>query len=358
MSDHAFPTRLHSGWWPEGHVQGIAVDEAAGCVYFSFTTILLKTDYDGNPLGSVKNIVGHLGCIAFDPARRRVYGSLELKHDAIGAGIVARTGRALAEEDAFYCVSFDCDRITRMDMDAEGDSVMSAVYLPDVVRDYSERDEITGALHRYGCSGIDGTALGPAPGAPADSARYIHITYGIYGDITRSDNDYQVILAYDPAMFETYGRPLSQAAPHHSGPEATARYFFKTGNTVYGVQNLEYDPFTRTYLAAVYPGQKPAHPNDPLFFIDATVAPTPRPLDGRPGESGLCLTAAHPHPAVANAFGGARFELGQTGVYAFGDGRYAYSVQQDSRKEGRTLQASEVVLYRFDPDNPLVFTQA
>ncbi len=358
MSDPAFPNRLHSEWWPEGHVQGIAVDEARGFVYFSFTTILLKTDYAGNPVGSVKNIVGHLGCITFDPDRRRVYGSLELKHDAIGAGIVARTGRALAEEDAFYCVSFDCDRITRPDMDAEADGVMTAVYLPDVVRDYSEHDEATGALHRYGCSGIDGTALGPTPGAAPDEPPKIHIAYGIYGDTSRSDNDYQVILAYDPAMFDTYGRPLSQAAPHHSGPAAEARYFFKTGNTVYGVQNLEYDPYTRTYLAAVYPGHKLTYPNDPLFFIDATVAPTMQPLDGRPGESGLCLTAAHPHPAVQNPYGGSRFSLGQTGVYAFGDGRYAYSIQQDRREAGRTLQASEVVLYRFDPAHPLVFTEA
>ena len=96
-----FPRRVNSGFWPEGHVQGIAIDEVGGYIYFSFTTILLKTDLTGNPVGSVCNIVGHLGCITFDPDRRRVYGSLELKHDAIGRGIVSRTGKELAEEDAF-----------------------------------------------------------------------------------------------------------------------------------------------------------------------------------------------------------------------------------------------------------------
>ena len=170
-----FPRRVSSGYYPEGHVQGIAIDEAGGYIYFSFTTILLKTDLAGNPVGSVCNIVGHLGCITFDPDRRRVYGSLELKHDAIGRGIVSRTGRELAEEDAFYCVSFDCDAITTMNMDAEvtdgeGRSVMTALYLPDVVRDYSETDEVSGKLHRYGCSGIDGTAYGPVFGESPDSA--------------------------------------------------------------------------------------------------------------------------------------------------------------------------------------------
>ena len=96
----AFPHRIHSGYWPEGHVQGIAIDETGGYIYFSFTTILLKTDLDGNPLATVENLIGHLGCIAYDVEKNRLYGSLELKHDVIGRGIMERTGRKLAEEMA------------------------------------------------------------------------------------------------------------------------------------------------------------------------------------------------------------------------------------------------------------------
>ena len=196
----AFPRRIHSGYWPEGHVQGIAIDEAGGYIYYSFTTILLKTDLTGHPVGSVCNIVGHLGCITFDPDRRRVYGSLELKHDAIGKGIVNRTGKELAAEDAFYLVSFDCDAITAMNMDAEvtdinGQSVMTALYLPDVVKDYAETDEASGALHRYGCSGIDGTTFAPAFGAKGGK-NYLYVAYGIYGDTERTDNDHQVLLQF------------------------------------------------------------------------------------------------------------------------------------------------------------------
>ena len=194
-----FPRRVSSGFWPEGHVQGIAIDEVGGYIYFSFTTILLKTDLAGNPVGSVCNIVGHLGCITFDPDRRRVYGSLELKHDAIGRGIVSRTGKELAAEDAFYLVSFDCDAITALNMDAEvtdddGRSVMTALYLPDVVRDYTETDEVSGKPHRYGCSGIDGTAYGPVFGQSPDSQKKIMVCYGVYSDEERVDNDHQVIL--------------------------------------------------------------------------------------------------------------------------------------------------------------------
>ena len=372
MKDHAcfshdFPTRIHSGYHPEGHVQGIAIDEVGGYIYFSFTTILLKTDLAGNPVGSVRNIVGHLGCITFDPDRRRVYGSLELKHDAIGQGIVNRTGQELAEEDAFYLVSFDGDAIDSMNMDAEatdadGRSVMTALYLPDVVQDYSETDEASGRPHRYGCSGIDGTAYGPVFGAPADgnadAPKKIMVCYGVYGDVTRADNDYQVILQYDPSMPELLGRPLTQAAPHHSGCRCEERYFFYTGNTTYGVQNLEYDPYTHTYLTAVYTGKKETFPNDPLFFIDAAVAPREGELIGRGGERGLLLTAGHPTAAVS-AGGGCRFPLGQTGVYAFGDGTYAFSRQLSRVEEnGTRTQASDVVLYRLNPAGEQVFTEA
>ena len=49
-----------------------------------------------------------------------------------------------------------------------------------------------------GLLGIDGISFGPAFGAPKGSKPYLNVAYGIYGDTTRSDNDYQVILNYDP----------------------------------------------------------------------------------------------------------------------------------------------------------------
>ncbi len=357
-----FPSPVHSGYWPEGHVQGIAIDEAGGFIYFSFTTILLKTDLAGNPVGSVRGIVGHLGCITFDPDRRRIYGSLELKHDVIGRGIVNRTGKELAEEDAFYLVSFDCDSITSMNMDAEvtdaeGRSLMTALYLPDVAKDYAETDEASGKLHRYGCSGIDGTAYGPVFGQAPDSPKKIMVCYGVYSDVERDDNDHQVILQYDPAMLQEQGKPLTQAAPHHSGCPCEKRYFFYTGNTSYGVQNLEYDPYTRTYLTAVYTGRKERFPNYPLFFADAAAAPADGELRGRGGERGLLLSPARPTTAVSET-GGCWFGLGQTGVYAFGDGSYAFSRKLSRTEEsGARAQASEVILCRLDGESDTVFTE-
>ena len=61
------------------HLQGIAVDRDRKYIYCSFTTCLLKADMNGNVVGSVTGLTGHMGCIAYNYADGMVYGSLEFK---------------------------------------------------------------------------------------------------------------------------------------------------------------------------------------------------------------------------------------------------------------------------------------
>lgn len=346
------PDSIFSGNWKEGHVQGIAVDTQRGFVYYSFTTILLKTDLQGNPLASVKNIIGHLGCIAFDPEKNRVYGSLELKHDVIGRGIMERTGIELAEEDAFYLVSFDLSKLDRMEMDAEKDGIMRAVYVRDVVRDYSENDNLTGLPGRYGCGGMDGVSVGPVFGADANSPKKLFLAEGIKKELDRGDNDHQVLLQYDLSIFDTYGQPLSQLQPHHNGPEACEeRYFFYTGNTNWGIQNLEYDPHTRYWFTAVYPGAKPAFENFRMFAIDGRIPAKEAPLEGRPGETGLLLTSAQIGEGQKNGrIYGSHFQWGSTGIASVGNGDF-YISQNGLIRESQMF-FTHLKLYRFDPKHP------
>lgn len=346
------PNTIFSGNWKEGHVQGIAVDTERGFVYYSFTTILLKTDLEGNALASVENIIGHLGCIAFDQEANRVYGSLELKHDVIGRGIMERTGIALAEEDAFYLVSFDLDKLDRMGMDAEKDGVMRAVYLRDVVTDYSEKDLLTGLTGRYGCGGMDGVSVGPVFGADKDSTRKIMVAEGICRDVNRKDNDHQVLLQYDLSVFDTFGQPLSQQQPHHSGPEACeARYFFYTGNTTWGIQNLEYDPASGYWFTAVYPGVKPEFENFQMFAIDGGIPPKQAPLEGRGGETGLLLTSAKiGEGQKENRIYGSHFRWGSTGIASLGDGTFYISHHGAVKEEA--LHFTNLKRYCFAPDHP------
>lgn len=346
------PSNIFSGNWKEGHVQGIAVDTQRGFVYYSFTTILLKTDLQGNALASVKNIIGHLGCIAFDGEANRVYGSLELKHDVIGKEIMERTGVRLAEENAFYLVSFELDKLDRMDMDAEKDGIMRAVYVRDVVRDFDGTDPLTGLPGRYGCGGMDGVSVGPVFGAAPDSERKLLLAEGIKKELHRNDNDHQVLLQYDLSIFDTYGQPLTQLQPHHSGPEACEqRYFFYTGNTNWGIQNLEYDPHSRYWFTAVYPGAKPEFENFRMFAIDGAVAARPAPLEGRPGETGLLLTSAGIGQGRKDGrIFGSHFRWGSTGIASLGNGEFYISQNGVISEEG--LHFTNLKLYRFDPAHP------
>lgn len=346
------PNNIFSGNWKEGHVQGIAVDTERGFVYYSFTTILLKTDLAGNALASVENIIGHLGCIAYDKEANRVYGSLELKHDVIGRGIMARTGIQLAEENAFYLVSFDLDKLNRMGMDAEKDGIMLAVYARDVVEDFDGSDPLTGLPGRYGCGGMDGISVGPIFGAPADSTRKLFLAEGIKQELDREDNDHQVLLQYDLSVFDTYGKPLTQQEPHHSGPEACEeRYFFYTGNTNWGIQNLEYDPYSRYWFTAVYPGAKPGFENFKMFAIDGRIPPKEVPLEGRGGETGLLLTSAQIGQGQKEGrIYGSHFRWGSTGLASLGDGTFYISHHGAVKEEG--LHHTVLKRYRFDPGDP------
>ena len=333
------PSSIFSGYHGACHCQGIAVDVLKGYVYYSFTTKLVKTDLAGNLVGSVDGLIGHLGCIDFCEADGRVYGSLEYKNDAIGRGILQHLDMADKQvANAFYCAIFDADRIDREGMDAERDGIVRMVYLPCVVEDFEATVTLNGQLlpHKYACSGIDGTAWGPEWGT-RDGKQYLNICYGVYGDVSRSDNDYQVILTYDAAdWWQTIAKPLCQESMHKSGARCVKKHFLYTGNTNWGVQNLEYDAYSGHWLAAVYPGKKPQFENFSMFVIDGKAAPAVSVHDayGEPIEAlHLCAQNRFPH--------------GSTGMCALGDGRYYFSEAGRHPEHG---QYTYVTLWRATRD--------
>ena len=324
-----------------GHVQGIAIDKKREYMYFSFTTCLVKTDLDGNLVGSVKGLAGHLGCIGYNYDDGRVYGSLEFKHDKIGKGILNRIGGGRDVEDGFYIAIFDVEKINRPDMDAEKDGVMSAVFLNEVLCDYKADG------HRYGCSGIDGMTFAPLPGN-LSSKKYLYVAYGIYSDTQRHDNDNQVILRYDTDDWKKYEKPLVQSDMHRCGPEKPdSKYFVYTGNTNFGVQNLEYDEKSGLMFAAVYQGQKQGFPNYPMYVIDMKKSSEYGSLCGleREGEK-LFLSKIGEHDEKSGIYG-INFGLGSTGMASLSDGRFLFS-EEFSDENG---WGSEIHLFEFDEKN-------
>lgn len=279
------PLTQNGGTWDSGHVQGIAVDLEGGYIYYSFTNLLAKYDFHGKLIGTLVGWTGHLGDLDFNAADGKVYGSLEYK-----------------EDNAFYVAVIDVARLDHVGVEAGKTDLFRTIYLPEVAKDYSadvngdgkfdgddgkyRGDVVASPDHRYDCSGIDGVAFGPAFGHTG-GMQYLTVAYGIYGNTGRTDNDHQVLLQYDIADWGRYARPLSEAAPHHQGPAAVhGKYFVRTGNTTYGVQNLSYDVGMHRWFLGVYRGKKPSFPNYLLFAIDARAQPVRGDLVGVPGPDG------------------------------------------------------------------------
>ena len=343
------PRSIYTGLWRAGHVQGIALDTERKHIYYSFTTMLVKTDLQGRVIGTVTGLLGHLGCIDFNDEDGRLYGSLEYKNDAIGKGIMRQEKSDKTLQDGFYVAIFDVEKIVREGMSAEKDGIMTSVFLPTVLADYKASvPTAKGAKtpHRFGCSGFDGLTFGPEFGK-SNGRKMLTIAYGIYRDKDRSDNDYQVLLQYDTRNWSKFEAPLSQENMHRNGPAKPESYYFVfTGNTTYGVQNLEYDAESNLWFMAVYKGKKEQFANFSTFVVDGSKAPRKEWLRGveylKKGKV-LSLLEKGMQDAQNPEIYGWRDDIGAKGLCAIGDG-YFYAAHGKKTKQGQDCDAR---LYKF-----------
>ncbi len=326
IDSRTLPKAVNGGSWDSGHVQGIAIDPAREYLYFSFTDRLVKTDLDGNIIGSVEKFKGHLGDLDYNPEDGRVYGSLYIQSQA-----------------NFYIAIFDADRIDRVGIDATRTDLMTAVVLPEVGDDY--RAKSGGLDHRYGTYGIDGVAFGPAFGETDNTNACLTVAYAIYRGDDRADNDHQILLQFDWRELLEHEKPYRPDGHDDDGPTADTRCFVYTGNTTYGVQSLEYDAATGYWLMAAYAGHKSNFLNFSFFAVDGSIPPTEGDIVGQPTpERGLLLTLAEVglHHAKSNTWGW-WFGTPSTGMVSLDDG-YFYLCQ--NRKDGE-LETADVKLYRW-----------
>ncbi|MES2417073.1 MAG: hypothetical protein V4541_02740 [Bacteroidota bacterium] len=340
------PDSIYSGKQGGLHVQGVAIDKVNGYIYFSFTDKLLKTDLEGKLIGSVTGFVGHLGDLDFTDDGK-IYGSLEYKNDAIGKGIKKELGVQTTNEEGFYIAIFDGSRIVRPNMDAEKEDLLRTIYIKEAVDDYAANVKVGDKEkpHRFACSGIDGLAFAPSIGSQAATKKFLYVAYGIYGDTTRNDNDHQVILKYDVADWGKYAQKLSQDKLHHAGPEKPLeKYFVKTGNTRYGIQNLAYDPYTGNLFAAVYRGSKTQFPNYDLFVIDGKKQAVNAYISSNNQQikvKTLSLLAAG-RKNSKSTISGWFFKWGATGLCPLGDGSF-YISHNNKAKDGQ----QQTTIYKY-----------
>lgn len=300
------------------HIQGLALDKKEKCLYCSFTSAFFKCDLEGNVIGSVTGINGHLGAMTYEPKSKKVYASLEIKDDEIGRGVSDALGAERHEKAAsrFYVAEIDVRKIDRLEVPFE--EAMTLHPIEEVAKDYLDTVEVNGVTleHKYGCSGMDGVAIAPGFGAKGKE-KFLYVAYGVYGDTTRVDNDYNILLCF---------RMDDLAKPVH-------KYFVKTGNTRYGVQNMTYDADSERLYLAVYKGSKSQYPNYSLFSLDIHQKPFMGKLENVPYEEN--------EVEQVSVTEGSFFKWGSTGLYSLGDGRWYIS--KNGKKDG--YQFSDVTLF-------------
>lgn len=329
------------------HVQGIAYDRTAGLMYYSFTTSFVKTDLEGNVIGSIDRIQGHLGAMTFNSADRKVYASLECKDDAIGAGLSEfAKGRSM-----FYIAIIDVDKVTEPGMDSENNDAFRIVCVKEATRDF----HLTGFAdknyeHFYGCSGIDGVTIAPELGRKGGKD-YLYVAYGIYGDPGRGDNDHQVLLRYDFKELNEYAGVVRFGDFYSEGPARPEdKYFAYTGNTNWGVQNLAYDKESGRMLMAVYKGRKGIFPNYDMFVFDVEAKPRKRQLAG-------VLYDRTKHKVIGSRekpVPGFYFKYGATGICPVGNGLYYFAEPGKSKETGRQFSRTRLYRWTGNPEEPFV----
>lgn len=262
-----FPLSLASGGsWDIKHCQGMAIDQKKGYVYYSYTNTFVKCDLEGNAVGSITGIDGHLGDICFNEKDGKVYASLNP-----------------TDKKALYLAIIDVDKLNEMDVDAIKGKLIRTVHLTHVWKDFKAKVKNEGKTYsrRYGVSGTDAMCFGPS--FETGKGHYLTISCGTTPQTERTDNDYQVLVQYDvTGWWDKYGQPLNFKKYHQIGPEDIhGKFFVYTGNTYYGVQTMTYFDELNLWFLNVYTTRKDNFPKYNLFIVDGDIKPEKKALKGQ-----------------------------------------------------------------------------
>ncbi|MBQ4086674.1 MAG: hypothetical protein IJC78_00320 [Clostridia bacterium] len=284
---------LNLGYWSEaadsygaGHVQGVCVDDEGKYMYASFTNMLVKLDVaTGEIVGSMIGMStgshkggAHIGDVCYNNGK--IYTPLIYN-----------------ASEQFFIGVIDGRMITEPDMPYTTPGMMQALYVPQVKEAFCNNmgagehgNYHTSMGHRYGCSGIDGVAVGKLPGGGYDTdgdgaldvpdeKTYLFVNSGTYRNAKRYDNENLMILAYDLEQInERNLLPFTEELleKEYSDTEETFLYqhkmFCYVGNQSYGAQQLEVDKDTGDIWLECYRSDSGKEfPNVTRFAIDGSV---------------------------------------------------------------------------------------
>jgi hypothetical protein len=198
-------------------MQGFTLGE--GFMYWSFTDSVIKTDFDGNILCSADIIGGHLGDC--DYCNGKIYASY-LKNSLPGHPWEDWTG--------FKIYVFDASDL----------AVLNIINLD--ICDYYKSITCTEDDTR-GFQGIDGVTIAPEP---VGGNERLFVACALY---TNEKYSNQIILQFDlDGKYET-------------------EYHIPIGNTVFGIQNFDYDAENKEFWFTTYGSSQPYQAKEVLYCV-------------------------------------------------------------------------------------------
>lgn len=320
------------------HVQGVATNLFGDVFYYSFTDRLVVQKSDGEIIGSVVGIQGHMGDLAFNPEDGRVYVSYSYSSSTSGLG----EGTALRKQKNAYVLIFDVEKIDRMNMSPDG--IVTCVYVGEKIQelantpgyDYGTKYDDLKIGGKYGVvNSIGNLAIGPAFGENdgktyvtcvlSQPANAVCSAAGVYA-YDREDNDYFVIVQFDPSNWGSYEVPYSEMEKA-SGPKDFDRmYFYYAGQHDYGVQVMTYDAYQNMYVLTTYSlinstlEGATQFPNYSVYYLDAVQVKTGT-LIGNGEDSGNIITEKYGKKDEATGIKGWLVWY-DVGFISLGDGYY------------------------------------
>lgn len=201
------------------HMQGFT--SGKGFMYWSFTDCIVKTTISGTMRCQTEIKGGHLGCIDYYDGK--IYGSY------LGNAL---PGKVWNDWSSFKVYVFDADDLHVIDI--------INMDICDYYKSISCFDNDT-----RGFQGIDGIAIGKDP---ATKERKLFAACALYSN---EKYDHQIILQC--SLDGKYEK----------------EYHFKTGNTVFGIQNLDYDETTGKLWFSTYGPSEPYQAKETLYCTNA-----------------------------------------------------------------------------------------
>ncbi len=338
------PNYVHTGNHGIQHVQGMAMDRVGGYLYYTFTDILVKTDLEGNVIGTVTGYMGHMGDCSFNDMDGRLYATLQISPNNWGWE---------GSDEGWYVAIVDVDKITSVGMSYDAEGLMKVVEMSNIYQT-ATAELSNGQIGKYGVTGLDGCAFGPKFGT-SSGEQYLTIAGSVGENLERTDNDYQVMWQYDVSdWWESVAKPLSLTSLPRTTITADGEYFLLTGNGHYGIQDVCYDDYTKQWYFVTYGITRPEfYEWGYCFVVSAETQPQMEALKGQPTETqGLTLKTVeggNEHTVTSGIHAGSTvysygFYQACTGIVGLGDGYFYVCIAGPSGVEG---QYGDVWKYRW-----------